>query len=206
MTPMPALLLATNNAGKRREFSRLLDGIEIISPADLGLALEVDETGSTFVANATLKADAFAAAAHHIALADDSGLEVDALDGAPGVLSARYGGPGLDDEGRFRHLLDQIRTVEAPRTARFRCCLVATAPDGRTCSAEGVCQGVISTTPSGGGGFGYDPVFFLPQYDCTMAEVGAEIKNRISHRAAALHALRPQLARTFPELVPGSTA
>lgn len=194
------LLLATNNAGKLREFRRLLEGVAIVSPAELGIALDVDETGDTFAANATLKASAFARAADCIALADDSGLEVDALGGAPGVRSARYGGPGLDDAGRYRHLLDALRDAPQPRRARFRCCLVAQAPDGRTCSAEGACEGEIALAPAGEGGFGYDPVFFLPAHDCTMAQLAPETKNDLSHRAAALRALRAPLLRTFPEL------
>lgn len=194
------LLLATNNAGKLREFRRLLEGIAIVSPAELGIALDVDETGDTFADNATLKASAFAQVANCIALADDSGLEVDALGGAPGVRSARYGGPGLDDAGRYRHLLDALRDTPRPRRARFRCCLVAQAPDGRTCSAEGACEGEIALAPAGEGGFGYDPVFFLPAHDCTMAQLAPETKNDLSHRAAALRALRAPLLRTFPEL------
>lgn len=194
------LLLATNNAGKLREFRRLLQGVDIVSPADLGLTLDVEETGDTFAANAALKAEAFARAADCIALADDSGLEVDALGGEPGVLSARYGGPGLDDAGRYQRLLEALRDTPPPHTARFRCCLVARSPDGRTCQATGACEGEIAAAPAGQGGFGYDPVFYLPERGCTMAQLAPEDKNAVSHRSAALRALHAPLLRTFPEL------
>jgi len=196
------LLVATNNPGKLREFRALLEPISIAAPRDMGLELEVAETGRTFAENAALKARAFAAAADRIALADDSGLEVDALDGAPGVYSARYGDPQLDDRGRCRLLLDQLRPFadQARRSARFRCCIVATAPDGRTCQATGTCEGFIASAPAGEGGFGYDPLFFVPEYGRTMAQLAPAVKNRISHRALALEAIRPLLLGAFPEL------
>jgi len=196
------LLVATGNAGKLREFRRLLDGLEILSPADLSLALEVEETGATFEANARLKAEAYAAASGLPALADDSGLEVDALDGAPGVHSARYGGPGLDDGQRLELLLQRLAGQRQPaeRTARFRCVLVAVTTDGRHCRAEGVCEGRIASAPMGSGGFGYDPIFYLPHLGRTMAELPAPEKDRISHRGRALRAVRPLLRETFAEL------
>ena len=171
-------------------------------PDDLNLHLEVEETGSTFVANAALKARAFASETGLIALADDSGLQVDALDGAPGVLSARYGGTGLDDVGRYRLLLERMKDFPDPqqRSARFCCTLFIAAPDGRTCQSEGTCEGRIAHTPSGQHGFGYDPIFFLPEHDCTMAELAAQQKNALSHRAKALKAVYPALQQTFPEL------
>lgn len=199
------LLIATNNLGKVREFRALLSDISIVSPTDLDLELEVEETGESFEENATIKARAFAAASNLIALADDSGLEVDALEGRPGVRSARYGGPGLDDTGRCRHLLEALQAFEEPtqRSARFRCTIVAVAPDGRTCRASGTCEGRIATRRSGAEGFGYDPVFFLPSHQKTMAQIAAETKNQISHRANALRAIRPLLLETFPELSNG---
>ena len=165
------ILAATNNAGKLRELRALFTEVEIVSPTDLGLQLDVDETGATFVANATLKAQAFARATGLLALADDSGLEVDALDGTPGIFSARYGGPGLDDEGRWRLLLQEMLpfTADSERSARFRCAIVAVATDGRTCQAEGTCEGRIAREATGQNGFGYDPIFFLPEHNCTMA-------------------------------------
>ncbi len=200
---MNRLLIATGNPGKLREFGQLLPDLLLTSPASLGLQLEVEENGDSFAANARLKALAFAAASGHVVLADDSGLEVDALDGAPGVLSARYGGPGLDDRGRCQRLLAALSAWPATqqRRARFRCTVVAMAPDGRSCTADGVCEGIIAAAPSGEGGFGYDPVFYLPEDGCTMAEVEISRKNQLSHRARALAALRPHLPRVFPELM-----
>ena len=194
------LLVATNNPGKLKEFRALLEQVDLVSPGDLGLELEVEENGGSFAANAGLKARAFAAAAGLVALADDSGLEVDALGGAPGVHSARYGGPGLNDRDRCRLLLEQLGEAGGGRQARFRCCLAAAAPGGRSCRAEGLCPGSIALAPAGTGGFGYDPIFFLPQYHKTMAEVPAALKNRISHRARALRAIAPLLLPAFPEL------
>ena len=197
-----ALLLASNNPGKLREVRALFAEVEVVAPAALGLALDVEESGQTFAANAQLKARAFAAASGQIALADDSGLEVDALDGAPGIYSARYGGPDLDDAGRCQLLLAELAPYPEPaqRRARFRCVLCAASPDGRQCQAEGTCAGLIALSPAGANGFGYDPVFLVPAYAQTMAELDPQIKNRLSHRAQALAALRPLLASTFPEL------
>ncbi len=197
-----ALLLASNNAGKLREVRALFADVEVIAPAELDLQLCVEESGQTFAANAQLKARAYAAASGQIALADDSGLEVDTLGGAPGIYSARYGGPDLDDAGRFRLLLAELAPYPEPaqRQARFRCVLCAVSPDGRQCQAEGRCEGLIAPAPAGTNGFGYDPVFFVPAYAKTMAQIDPQIKNRLSHRAQALAAMRPLLASTFPEL------
>jgi len=196
------LVIATNNAGKLREIRALLQPLEILSPADLDLNLEVEETGDTFIENARLKATAFAQASGLVALADDSGLEVDALEGAPGVLSARYGTPDLNDQGRCQLLLHNLKehTDLVKRTARFRCAMVATAADGRSCHSEGACDGLIASAPAGDGGFGYDPVFYLPQFQQTMAQVDAKVKNKISHRSQALNRIIPLLLQTFAEL------
>ena len=195
------LLIATNNPGKLREFGDLLGDVDVVGPRDLGLDLDVVEDGRSFAENAALKARAFSAAAGLIALADDSGLDVDALNGAPGILSARFGGPDLDDGGRCRLLLRRLRGLPRHRRgARFRCCIVAMAPDGRACRSEGRCEGYIAAAPAGREGFGYDPVFFLPSRGRTMAQVSPEVKNAISHRAAALRAIRPLLRQTFAEL------
>ena len=197
-----ALLLASNNAGKLREVRALLADIKVVAPAVLGLELDVEESGQTFAANAQLKARAYAAASGQIALADDSGLEVDALGGAPGIYSARYGGPDLDDAGRCQLLLTELAPYPEPaqRRARFRCVLCAVSPDGRQCQTEGTCEGLIAPAPVGTNGFGYDPVFFVPAYGKTMAQLDPQVKNRLSHRAEALAAMRPLLASTFPEL------
>lgn len=196
------LLVATHNAGKLREFQALLAPLELVSTAALAPGLTVKETGQTFAENAALKAHTFAQASGLIALADDSGLEVDALGGAPGVLSARYGGPQLNDQGRCRLLLEALRPFPEPerRTARFRCCLAAWAPDGRHCQAEGTCEGIIAQSPAGADGFGYDPLFWVPEHRQTMAQLPSQVKNQLSHRGRALRALRPLLLQTFPEL------
>lgn len=196
------VLVATGNPGKLAEFRRLLRGIRTVSPAERGLqGLNVAETGSTFHENALLKARAWADASGLVSLADDSGLEVDALSGAPGVLSARYGGEGLDDGGRCRLLLRALDGVPPrERGARFRCCLAAAAPDGRLATAEGVCEGRILEAPVGRGGFGYDPVFHAAEAGRGMAELSADEKGAISHRGRALNAIRPLLLERFPEI------
>ena len=196
------VLIATRNRGKLREYADLLadltaggQPIEWVSLADLGIEREVEETGTTFEENARLKATAYARESGLLTLADDSGLEVDALGGAPGVHSARYGGPELDDEGRYRLLLEALKDVpEGKRSARFRCVVAITTPEGELHTAEGTCEGRIAREPKGEHGFGYDPVFVVEEYGRTMAELGPEIKNRISHRARALEAIRPMLA------------
>ena len=198
-----ALLLASNNGGKLREVRALLADLRVVSPADLGFELDVEETGQTFAANAELKARAYAAASGYIALADDSGLEVDALGGSPGVRSARYGAPDLDEEGRYLHLLSELQSYPEPsqRIARFRCAISAISPDGRQCRAEGTCEGLIAQSPTGSNGFGYDPVFFVPNHNATMAQLDAATKNSLSHRGQALAAVIPLLISTFPELI-----
>ncbi len=196
------LLIATTNAGKKREFAALLAGlpVRLAWPDDLGLTVQVEEIGETYAENARLKARAYAQASGLWSLADDSGLEVDALDGAPGVRSARYAGPGAGDIDRYELLLQRLGGVEpGRRTARFRCAVTLAAPDGRVWTTEGACEGIIAESPSGSGGFGYDPVFYLPEFNCTMAELPAEVKNRISHRArAALAMKRLLLAEIIP--------
>ncbi len=190
------LLIATHNPGKLREYRALLAGLpfQLVTPDALGLNLSVVESGDTYAENARLKAVAYAQASGLLALADDSGLEVDALGGAPGVRSARYALG--DDADRVAALLRALDATGVPRdkwTARFRCVILVAAPDGRTWTAQGTCEGRIVDTPRGSGGFGYDPVFFIPSHGCTMAELPAEEKNRISHRARAAQAVRPLL-------------
>jgi len=184
---MPELLLATNNPGKVREYKVLLSscGFDLVTPAVRGINIEVAETGSTFTENASIKARAFAAASGLLTLADDSGLEVDALGGEPGVWSARYGGKSSDNE-RIALLLENLECVPAElRTARFRCVIAIASPDGSLRLAEGTIEGVITSGPRGYHGFGYDPVFLLPGLGKTMAELSADEKNRLSHRAVA---------------------
>jgi len=195
------VVLATRNAGKVREFQALLDGtgIEVVCAADLPGAPEVEETGTTFRDNALLKARALAAFSGLVTLADDSGLEVDALGGAPGLHSKRYAGGGASDADRRARLLAALADAPAPRRARFRCVIaVAVPPDLDTVPLfEGVCEGEILFDERGAGGFGYDPLFRLAGQDQTMAELPAETKNRVSHRARAAQAARPFLARLF---------
>lgn len=185
---MPELLLATGNEGKVREFRQLLRGLPftVVAPAELGLAIRVDEVGSTLEDNARLKATAFAQQGQRLVLADDSGLEVDALGGEPGPLSARYAGEGARDGDRNRYLLTRLEGVPwAQRTARFRCVIAIATPGGEVDLCHGECRGLIALEPKGGEGFGYDPVFFLPELGKTMAELPPEVKNRLSHRGQA---------------------
>lgn len=191
----PRLLLATNNPGKVREFRRLLDGCgyEVVTPAAMDIALEPDETGSSYAENAALKASAFARAGGCLALADDSGIEVDALGGGPGMYSARYGGPGLDDAARTNRLLSELATVPATgRSARYRAIVAVADPQGRVELFEGVQEGTIARTASGENGFGYDPVFLVDGVR-TQAEISDAEKDLISHRGQAVRAARAWL-------------
>ena len=182
------LLIATGNPGKLRELRELLSGIpfDILSPADAGVETNVREDGNTYEENAILKADALAQRSKLITLADDSGLEVDALGGEPGIRSARFGGSGITDAQRNTILLERLKDVPfQQRTARFRCTMAIADPDGNVKTCDGVCEGLIALKPAGGLNFGYDPIFFLPGLGKTMAELPVEIKNQISHRALA---------------------
>lgn len=191
------LLVATNNPGKVREYEAILAGlpVRITFPAQEGLDLVVDESGATFDENARIKALAFARASGLLTLADDSGLEVDALKGAPGVHSARYAGPDADDVDRYQKLLAELADIPpGDRSARFRCVVALAQPDGTVYTAEGVCEGEIGLFPRGAHGFGYDPVFIVQGQDGrTMAELPPEVKHRISHRGRAMRAARPVL-------------
>lgn len=191
---MSTLLLATNNRGKRIEMQALLDGLDLVlvTPADIGLELEVEENGTTYAENAAKKAVAFAQASGLLSLADDSGLEVDALGGQPGLFSARFAPqPGATDADRRRYLLQRLEGKPRPWMARFRCVVALCAPGGEVQLAEGICPGEIIPEERGHTGFGYDPVFLLPEYGQTMAELGMEIKNQVSHRARAVRAALP---------------
>lgn len=193
---MTTLLIATRNPGKMREFRLLLAPLaaELCFPPDLGLQIKVAEDGITYADNACQKARAYAQASGLPTLADDSGLEVDVLDGAPGAHSARYR-PGSDTD-RVAVLLARLRDVPwERRTARFRCVLAVVIPGGECYTAEGVCEGRIAFEPMGQGGFGYDPIFYLPECGCTMAQLSEAEKNRISHRAHAVTAIVPVLRR-----------
>jgi XTP/dITP diphosphohydrolase len=192
----PKLLLATNNQGKLREYRHLLRSIpfEIITPAGLGITGGVDEGGSSFEENAALKAAVMAGQSGLLTLADDSGLEVDSLGGEPGARSHRYAGEGASDIDRNRYLLTKLKNVPAgDRTARFRCVIAIAAPDGKIKLFSGECPGIIIDNPRGENGFGYDPIFYLPELGKTMAELTLEEKNKISHRARAAEKAREYL-------------
>ena len=193
------LVLASKNPVKLRELQEILGslGVEVLLESQVGLDLEVEETGTTFEENAFLKADTVMKASGLPAIADDSGLVVDALNGAPGVYSARFGGKE-SDAARTALLLEKLEGVPAEkRTARFVSAIACRLPDGRTVTAKGSCEGVVADAPRGQGGFGYDPVFLVPSLGKTFAELSAEEKNQISHRGAALRAF----AEKFREAV-----
>lgn len=203
------ILIATNNPGKLREYRHLLvqappatpsggtkrfPRLRLLSPAQLGIDLEVQETGTTFQENAIIKAKAFAHASGLLTLADDSGLEIDALGGEPGIQSARYAGP--TDADRIHAVLAKLQGVPLEkRTARFRCVVALVSPPDTVWTSHGVCEGLVSFAPRGRRGFGYDPIFYLPSLHKTMAEIPQSLKNKISHRALAIHGIRPILAR-----------
>ena len=196
-------VLATLNAGKVREFAVALEGtgIRLAAAVDLGLDGFPPETGATYEENALGKAGFAAARLRRVALADDSGLEVDALGGAPGVRSARFGGPGLGDGERIAHLLERLRHVPLPqRSARFVSVVVVAAPSGAVATFEGRTEGVILFGPRGDGGFGYDPVFRSTELGITFGEATLEQKQGVSHRGRALAALRAWL--DGPEATP----
>jgi len=207
------IVLASRNKGKIRELRELLAesgnevrgielrGIEVLSLADFPELPEIVEDGATFRENAVKKATIVAAATGFVTLADDSGLEVDALDGQPGVLSARYAGSHGDDSANNALLLDRLQGVaEKHRTARFRCAIAIAAPNGQTETCDGFCEGMIGFAPKGAGGFGYDPLFFIPEQGMTMAELPEGTKNRLSHRAKAMQqamAILPGFLRDY---------
>ncbi len=193
---MIRLLVATHNRGKLREYKELLHDlpVELVYLDDVGITQQVEETGSTFLENALQKALNYARISGLVTLADDSGLEVDALGGAPGVYSSRYAGPNASDRDRIEKLLRDLQGVPRERrTARFRCVIAVATPEGEACTAQGTVEGLIVDTPRGEHGFGYDPVFYLPDRGRTMAELPPEEKNRISHRARAAQAIKPLL-------------
>ena len=191
---MKYLLLATNNIGKLREIQAILQGLEIqlLAPKEVGIRLDVVEDGDTYAANAAHKAVAFARASNYLSLADDSGLEVDALDGAPGLHSARFSPqPGATDADRRVLLLQHLQGHPRPWWAHFHCTVALAAPDGWVGFAEGNCPGEIIPVERGYNGFGYDPIFLVVEKGLTMAELEMEEKNKISHRALAVRAAIP---------------
>ncbi|MBN1428907.1 MAG: XTP/dITP diphosphatase [Anaerolineae bacterium] len=195
---MMKILVATHNKGKLREYTELLADlpVEWVSLSDVGIQRDVEETGETFEANARLKATVYARQSGLLTLADDSGLEVEVLDGAPGIQSARYAGPDASDKERYRLLLANLEGIpDEERQARFVCVIAVADHQGEVVTAEGVREGRITREPRGNHGFGYDPVFWVPEYQATMAELEPEVKNRLSHRALAVEAIRPKLEK-----------
>ncbi len=190
------ILIGSNNAHKAKEIQDMLPDYEVLRPKDIGLDLEPEENGKTFAENALIKAKAFAEASGLLTMADDSGLEVACLNGEPGIYSARYcPKPGADDADRRHYLLDNIRKcgAERPWKARFCCAMAIVPPNGEVRQVFGTCEGVIIPEERGSNGFGYDPIFFKPEFDMTLAEMTEEQKNSISHRGNALKQALPIL-------------
>jgi XTP/dITP diphosphohydrolase len=197
---MNKLLIATNNKGKVIELQDLLKGldVELITPADINLNLEVEEDGTTYAENASKKAIAFAHASGLVSLADDSGLEVDALDGAPGLYSARYHPkPGAKDADRRAYMLENLKDKPHPWTAHFHATIAIAIPEKDVQVVEGNCYGEIIPEERGDNGFGYDPIFLFPELQKTMAELSMDEKNRLSHRAKAVMNAVPILKKIF---------
>lgn len=194
------LVLASKNKKKLEEMRQILSalGVEVISEADAGVDVDVEETGTTFAENAALKARAVCAASDLPAIADDSGLCVDALNGAPGVYSARYGGEGLDDVGRYRLLLENMRGM-TDRRCGFVSAICCAFPNGDEITAQGECRGTLAYAPRGENGFGYDPIFFIPEKKKTFAELTAQEKHEISHRGKALREFKEKLEHYLSE-------
>jgi XTP/dITP diphosphohydrolase len=195
------LLLATRNIGKIVELRQLLadlENVRLLTPTDIGLAIEVEETGHSYAENAAIKAEAYVHASGLITLADDSGLEVDALAGAPGIHSARYTSlPGSTDADRRQYLLANLVGLPRPWVARFRAWVVLAVPGESPLYTEGVCEGEIIPEERGSNGFGYDPIFYIADMGRTMAELTDEEKNEISHRGNAVRAVIPMLQDVF---------
>lgn len=194
----PTLLVGSTNRGKLRELQALLASlpVRLVLPEDAGIQLDVAETGATYAENAALKARAFCEASGLVTLADDSGLEVDALDGAPGLYSARYlPKPAASDADRREFLVNNLRGLPRPWTARFRCWAAVATPAGALELVEGAVEGEIIPEERGSGGFGYDPVFYMAEFGATMAELSEDVKNQVSHRARAIQRAIPVLKK-----------
>lgn len=196
------IIFATGNEGKMKEIRLILAdlGLEILSMMEAGVDLDIVEDGSTFGENAEIKARAVWERTGDIVLADDSGLVIDYLGGEPGIYSARYLGEETSYEYKNRMILERMDGVpEKERSARFVSAIAAVLPDGRVLHTEGIVEGLIASEPAGNGGFGYDPVFYLPEYGMTSAEIPMELKNEISHRGKALAAMKDMIRKVFEE-------
>lgn len=200
---MPKILIATGNQGKLLEIQALLDDpcLSLLLPAELGLKLDIDESGSTYETNAAIKAMAYACLSGMLTLADDSGLEVAALGGLPGIRSARFSPlENASDADRRHYLLQQLQGIDPPWMAHFHCTVALARPDGKMRFAHGECQGQIIPEERGQNGFGYDPIFLFPELGRTMAELSMDEKNQLSHRARAVRAAKPMLMDLLEEM------
>ncbi|MBS96974.1 MAG: non-canonical purine NTP pyrophosphatase, RdgB/HAM1 family [Chloroflexi bacterium] len=190
------LLLGTSNPGKIKEFKQILQDIpyELTTLEEASCNIEVIETGKTFLENATLKATQYAHATKLPCISDDSGIEIDALNGRPGIYSARYGGPDLSDSERGELILEEMKNISIEkRQARFKAAIVIAWPNGKILNSEGTMEGIINFSPTGENGFGYDPIFLLPEFGKTSAEINPDEKNKLSHRAKAIRNIIPLL-------------
>ncbi|MFC4320994.1 XTP/dITP diphosphatase [Litchfieldia salsa] len=197
---MKEIIIATKNKGKVKDFEQLFKtkGFVVKSLLDYPEITDVEETGETFAENAKLKSQQISTLFNRIVIADDSGLSIDALNGEPGIYSARYAGEEKNDGSNIEKVLDRLEGVpQDKRTARFHCALSVTVPNQETYVVEGTCEGVITTKPEGKNGFGYDPIFYIPEQNKTMAELSSEEKNKISHRANALKKLQVTINDLF---------
>ena len=194
------IIFATGNEGKMKEIRLILEdlGVEILSLKDTGIAFDIEETGETFEENAVIKAKAVMQATGALVLADDSGLEIDYLHGEPGVYSARYLGEDTSYRIKNQNLIERLEGVpDEKRTARFVCVIAAAFPDGRVLTARGTIEGMIGYEERGKGGFGYDPIFWLPECGCSTAELTMEKKNELSHRGKALRAMKEEIKKLW---------
>lgn len=201
------IIIATKNKGKLKEMEQLLAGFpcSVISMTDAGITGDIAESGSTFEENAMTKAMSIWKATGETVLADDSGLEVDFLDGAPGVYSARYAGAGATDDDNNKKLLDALAGVpEEKRTARYVCVIALVFPSGRSITVRGTCEGYIAMKPEGNNGFGYDPLFYFPGYGLTIARMDPQLKNGISHRGIAMRKLLEKLREAWDDEIAGN--
>lgn len=200
---MKEILIATNNEGKKKDFETLFKplGLKVLTLNDIDRKIDVEETGITFEENAILKAETVAEILGRVVIADDSGLEIDALDGAPGVYSARYAGPDCIDEDNIDKVLQELNvTPLEERTARFRCVLAVAGPTIKTTTFSGNCEGLVINQRKGTSGFGYDPIFYISEKSRTMAQLSAEEKSKISHRGAALAQLQKEIPSLLQEM------
>ena len=193
------IVFATGNQNKMREIHEIMDdlGMEIVSMKEAGISADIVEDGKTFEENACIKASAIQKLAGGIVLADDSGLEVDYLGGAPGIYSARYMGEDTSYEIKNRNIIERLAGAKGQeRSARFQCNIAAVLPDGSTRTTRGTIEGYIGWEPAGANGFGYDPIFYVDEYGCSTAQLSPEEKNKVSHRGNALRAMREELRRS----------